>query len=85
MLQVAAREHEQLLDALWADTALLTGLGVMDYSLLVGVDQSRGTLVVAIIDFVRQVNPRFAPTPPLPPPFTAALGTLLTCSLLTQA
>ena len=54
--QVAAREHEQLLDALWADTALLAGLGVMDYSLLVGVDQARGTLVVAIIDFVRQAR-----------------------------
>ena len=54
--QVAASEHEQLLDALWADTALLAGLGVMDYSLLVGVDQARGTLVVAIIDFVRQAR-----------------------------
>ena len=54
--QVAASEHEQLLDALWADTALLSGLGVMDYSLLVGVDHAKGTLVVAIIDFVRQVS-----------------------------
>ena len=56
VVQVTGQQHEQLLDALWADTALLAGLGVMDYSLLVGVDAPHGTLVVALIDFVRQVR-----------------------------
>ena len=28
--------------ALWADTSFLSGLGVMDYSLLVGLDKVRG-------------------------------------------
>lgn len=41
--------------ALWADTAFLAGQGVMDYSLLVGVDSPNGALVVGIIDFLRQV------------------------------
>ncbi len=42
--------------ALWADTAFLAGQGVMDYSLLVGVDSPNGALVVGIIDFLRQVR-----------------------------
>ena len=42
--------------ALWADTAFLAGQGVMDYSLLVGVDSRYGALVVGIIDFLRQVK-----------------------------
>ena len=41
--------------ALAADTAFLAGLGVMDYSLLLGVDRQNRQLVVGIIDFVRQV------------------------------
>ncbi|KAI8466583.1 MAG: hypothetical protein J3K34DRAFT_433360 [Monoraphidium minutum] len=40
--------------ALWRDTAFLAALGVMDYSLLVGVDKERNALVIAIIDFIRQ-------------------------------
>lgn len=40
--------------SLWADTAFLASLGVMDYSLLLGVDKERNELVVAVIDFVRQ-------------------------------
>jgi hypothetical protein len=39
--------------ALWADTSFLSGLDVMDYSLLVGVDKEANALVVAIIDFIR--------------------------------
>eukprot|EP00878_Enallax_costatus_P009679 GHUV01010111.1.p1 GENE.GHUV01010111.1~~GHUV01010111.1.p1 ORF type:complete len:168 (+),score=51.26 GHUV01010111.1:301-804(+) len=39
--------------ALWSDTSFLAGLGVMDYSLLVGVDKEHNQLVVAIIDFIR--------------------------------
>ena len=37
------------------DTAFLSGLGVMDYSLLLGVDRGRRELVVGIIDYCRQV------------------------------
>lgn len=47
----------RLEEALWADTAFLSALGVMDYSLLMGVDRATGQLVVGIIDFVRQVQP----------------------------
>ena len=32
----------------------------MDYSLLVGVDKSTNTLVVGIIDFIRQVSLRLS-------------------------
>jgi len=39
--------------ALWRDTGFLAALGVMDYSLLVGVDKEHNALVVAIIDFIR--------------------------------
>ena len=39
-----------------ADTSFLAGLGVMDYSLLVGVDKARGELVVGVIDYIRQVG-----------------------------
>ena len=39
-----------------ADTSFLSGLGVMDYSLLVGVDKARGELVVGVIDYIRQVG-----------------------------
>jgi hypothetical protein len=44
----------QLSRALWEDTSFLARLGVMDYSLLVGIDRGSGTLVVALIDFIRQ-------------------------------
>ena len=47
--------HARLQAALWRDTAFLASLGVMDYSLLVGVDRKNHVLVAGIIDFVRQV------------------------------
>ena len=53
--QVESAAHAALMKALWADTAFLAGQGVMDYSLLVGVDSPNGALVVGIIDFLRQV------------------------------
>lgn len=40
--------------AVWNDTAFLASIDVMDYSLLVGVDEQRQVLVLGIIDFVRQ-------------------------------
>ena len=36
--------------------AFLSGLGVMDYSLLVGFDKQGQELVVGVIDFIRQVR-----------------------------
>ena len=44
----------RLEEAVYNDTAFLTSLGVMDYSLLCGVDRGNGELVVGIIDYVRQ-------------------------------
>ncbi|KAI4377028.1 hypothetical protein MLD38_014723 [Melastoma candidum] len=40
--------------AVWNDTAFLASIDVMDYSLLVGVDEERDELVLGIIDFMRQ-------------------------------
>ncbi|KAL4362654.1 hypothetical protein GQ457_04G009080 [Hibiscus cannabinus] len=40
--------------AIWNDTSFLASVDVMDYSLLVGVDEERKELVVGIIDFMRQ-------------------------------
>ena len=39
---------------MWKDTSFLAKLGVMDYSLLVGIDEVNGQLVVGIIDYIRQ-------------------------------
>ncbi|DBA97431.1 hypothetical protein WJX77_010396 [Trebouxia sp. C0004] len=46
--------HANLEAVLWRDTAFLAGLGVMDYSLLVGLDSHTHRLVIGIIDFIRQ-------------------------------
>ncbi|PRW32495.1 FAB FYVE-domain PI-3,4-kinase [Chlorella sorokiniana] len=51
---VGPRAYACLQRALWSDTGFLAGLGVMDYSLLVGVDKARGELVVGVIDYCRQ-------------------------------
>ncbi|XP_068663153.1 putative 1-phosphatidylinositol-3-phosphate 5-kinase FAB1C isoform X2 [Aristolochia californica] len=40
--------------AVWNDTSFLASIDVMDYSLLVGVDEERKELVLGIIDFMRQ-------------------------------
>lgn len=42
--------------AVWNDTAFLSSIGLMGYSLLVGVDEEKHELVVGIIDFLRQYN-----------------------------
>ncbi|TPX49379.1 hypothetical protein SeMB42_g02620 [Synchytrium endobioticum] len=49
------REHSKkmLRACVWNDTIFLSKQGVMDYSLLVGVDQKRQELVVGIVDFIR--------------------------------
>ncbi|KAG1366384.1 1-phosphatidylinositol-3-phosphate 5-kinase FAB1A [Cocos nucifera] len=40
--------------AVWNDTSFLASIGVMDYSLLVGIDEEKHELVLGIIDFMRQ-------------------------------
>ncbi|XP_052176538.1 1-phosphatidylinositol-3-phosphate 5-kinase FAB1B-like [Diospyros lotus] len=40
--------------AVWNDTSFLASIDVMDYSLLVGVDEEKQELVIGIIDFMRQ-------------------------------
>ncbi|KAL9148857.1 hypothetical protein ABFS82_12G070800 [Erythranthe guttata] len=40
--------------AVWNDTSFLASVDVMDYSLLVGVDEERKEMVIGIIDFMRQ-------------------------------
>ncbi|GAB2291594.1 hypothetical protein Dimus_025850 [Dionaea muscipula] len=40
--------------AIWNDTSFLASIYVMDYSLLVGVDEEKRELVLGIIDFMRQ-------------------------------
>uniref|UniRef100_A0A7N0T2Y2 1-phosphatidylinositol-3-phosphate 5-kinase n=2 Tax=Kalanchoe fedtschenkoi TaxID=63787 RepID=A0A7N0T2Y2_KALFE len=40
--------------AVWNDTAFLASIDVMDYSLLVGMDETKHELVLGIIDFMRQ-------------------------------
>lgn len=40
--------------AVWNDTSFLASIDVMDYSLLVGVDEEKNELVIGIIDFMRQ-------------------------------
>ena len=38
---------------MWNDTLFLSKLNVMDYSLLVGIDEEKHELVVGIVDFIR--------------------------------
>ena len=49
------REHSKriLRSALYNDSLFLTDMNVMDYSLMVGLDETRHELVIGIIDFVR--------------------------------
>lgn len=51
---VGPRAFARLQRALWSDSSFLAGLGVMDYSLLVGVDKVTGQLIVGVIDYIRQ-------------------------------
>ncbi|XP_078447091.1 putative 1-phosphatidylinositol-3-phosphate 5-kinase FAB1D isoform X2 [Wolffia australiana] len=40
--------------AIWNDTSFLTAVGVMDYSLLIGVDEGKREVMFGIIDYLRQ-------------------------------
>ena len=49
------REHSKKLmrASVWNDTLFLSKLNVMDYSLLVGIDEEKQELVLGIVDFIR--------------------------------
>ncbi|XP_043699937.1 putative 1-phosphatidylinositol-3-phosphate 5-kinase FAB1C [Telopea speciosissima] len=51
---LGSRAKKVLERAVWNDTAFLASIDVMDYSLLVGVDEERKELVLGIIDYIRQ-------------------------------
>lgn len=53
---VGPEAFSRLQRAIWSDTGFLSNLGVMDYSLLVGVDKRNCDLVVGVIDFIRQAS-----------------------------
>ncbi|KAL4333191.1 hypothetical protein GQ457_07G045520 [Hibiscus cannabinus] len=51
---VGSQAKRLLERAVWNDTSFLALVDVMDYSLLVGVDEEKHELVLGIIDFMRQ-------------------------------
>ncbi|XP_043694899.1 putative 1-phosphatidylinositol-3-phosphate 5-kinase FAB1C isoform X2 [Telopea speciosissima] len=51
---LGSKAKRSLERAVWNDTSFLGSVDVMDYSLLVGVDEERKELVLGIIDFMRQ-------------------------------
>ncbi|XP_010323385.1 1-phosphatidylinositol-3-phosphate 5-kinase FAB1B [Solanum lycopersicum] len=51
---VGTQAKRLLQRAVWNDTSFLASIDVMDYSLLVGVDEKKQELVLGIIDFMRQ-------------------------------
>eukprot|EP00892_Ulva_mutabilis_P011775 jgi/Ulvmu1/8970/UM005_0061.1 len=53
-LIVPPDDRQKLIQALMSDTAFLSSVGVMDYSLLLGIDRNNQRLIVGIIDYIRQ-------------------------------
>lgn len=51
---LGSKAKRNLERAVWNDTSFLASIDVMDYSLLVGVDDENKELVLGIIDFMRQ-------------------------------
>ncbi|KAF2316760.1 hypothetical protein GH714_042101 [Hevea brasiliensis] len=51
---LGSKAKRSLERAIWNDTYFLASVDVIDYSLLVGVDDERKELVLGIIDFMRQ-------------------------------
>ncbi|OVA14539.1 FYVE zinc finger [Macleaya cordata] len=51
---LGSKAKRSLERAVWNDTSFLASVDVMDYSLLVGVDEENKELVLGIIDFMRQ-------------------------------
>lgn len=52
-LMISAKSKTKLNSALGYDSEYLSSISVMDYSLLVGIDETNKNLVVGIIDYVR--------------------------------
>ncbi len=46
--------RRSLATALWNDTVFLSNANIMDYSLLCGIDEDSGEIVVGIIDYIRR-------------------------------
>ncbi|CAA6664291.1 unnamed protein product [Spirodela intermedia] len=51
---LGSKAKRSLERAIWNDTSFLATVDVMDYSLLVGIDEEKKELVLGIIDFLRQ-------------------------------
>lgn len=51
---LGSKAKRSLERAIWNDTSFLASIDVMDYSLLVGLDEQRKELVLGIIDYMRQ-------------------------------
>lgn len=51
---VDIESKSQLGMAVWNDSLFLAALNVMDYSLLVGVDEQNNVLVCGVIDYLRR-------------------------------
>ncbi|KAL4574422.1 hypothetical protein LXL04_021254 [Taraxacum kok-saghyz] len=51
---LGSKAKRKLERAVWNDTSFLASIDVIDYSLLVGVDEEKKQLVLGIIDFMRQ-------------------------------
>ncbi|KAK1277607.1 putative 1-phosphatidylinositol-3-phosphate 5-kinase FAB1C [Acorus gramineus] len=51
---LGTKAKRRLERAVWNDTSFLASVDVMDYSLLVGLDEERKELIIGIIDFMRQ-------------------------------
>ncbi|XP_006659418.3 putative 1-phosphatidylinositol-3-phosphate 5-kinase FAB1C [Oryza brachyantha] len=53
-LFLGSKAKRRLERAIWNDTSFLATADVMDYSLLVGIDEEKKELVIGIIDYLRQ-------------------------------
>ncbi|KQK18683.1 putative 1-phosphatidylinositol-3-phosphate 5-kinase FAB1C isoform X1 [Brachypodium distachyon] len=51
---LGSKAKRRLERSVWNDTSFLASVDVMDYSLLVGIDEERKELVMGIIDYLRQ-------------------------------
>uniref|UniRef100_A0A0D9X822 1-phosphatidylinositol-3-phosphate 5-kinase n=1 Tax=Leersia perrieri TaxID=77586 RepID=A0A0D9X822_9ORYZ len=53
-IYLGSKAKRRLERAVWNDTSFLATADVMDYSLLVGIDEEKKELVIGIIDYLRQ-------------------------------
>eukprot|EP00049_Salpingoeca_infusionum_P013263 m.247614 g.247614 ORF g.247614 m.247614 type:complete len:2054 (-) comp15397_c0_seq1:159-6320(-) len=52
-LYIGAQSKALLMESVQNDSTFLSSLNIMDYSMLLGIEESTGELIVGIIDFVR--------------------------------